>query len=407
VKRPSKAVFDVVRRISPKMTLQAEDELKRLQWRRDRSRERVGSMDNIDPMSETRESRDYSQGPIVDDATLSQMDAAGVDKVTADFVRNFNANAAREEGNNVNNLNYGRGPQFYEDVEMGNSADDTNRYFSSHSPQDVEHETDSHSPDEHLTDFHNNNDNTSNISKPKTNRKPTALENYFATRKTAHSMPVILVLNKCDKQKEFLYILDRRREFQERGHFDKVFYTSAVGQTRGLEKLVEFLVNFADTGTVTSTSSMIPGALHGGLLRSNVGTNAVTSSNENNNSNDNATGENNNSNDNINNATSTITTNDNNSKNNNSPSPLTLPSTSAQAEFLHRTRFHRPWVFPPDVKTSLSKTEQVEQVIRGKLFAWFNRDLPYKIEQQTVGWSCKLDGSLVIEQELTVFSQNL
>ena len=60
------------------------------------------------------------------------------------------------------------------------------------------------------------------------------------------------------------------------------------------------------------------------------------------------------------------------------------------------------WRFAPETTTTLSMTDQLEQLIRGYLFTWFNKDVPYRIEQQTVGWTEKLDGSLVIEHELIV-----
>jgi GTP-binding protein Era len=60
------------------------------------------------------------------------------------------------------------------------------------------------------------------------------------------------------------------------------------------------------------------------------------------------------------------------------------------------------WRFSPDVRTTLAMTDQLEQLIRGFLFTWFNKDVPYKIHQQTVGWTERLDGTLVIEHELIV-----
>ncbi|CAE7528142.1 era [Symbiodinium natans] len=62
----------------------------------------------------------------------------------------------------------------------------------------------------------------------------------------------------------------------------------------------------------------------------------------------------------------------------------------------------RPWLYPADMITTMSHTEQVRQVVNTHLFKRFNSDVPYKIEQQTVGWTPRLDGSLVIEQEIIV-----
>jgi GTP-binding protein Era len=60
------------------------------------------------------------------------------------------------------------------------------------------------------------------------------------------------------------------------------------------------------------------------------------------------------------------------------------------------------WQYAPDTVSTLSMTEQLEQLVRSCLFTWFNRDVPYKIKQQTVGWTERLDGTLIIEHELIV-----
>ncbi|KAF4671505.1 Era Like 12S Mitochondrial RRNA Chaperone 1 [Perkinsus chesapeaki] len=74
----------------------------------------------------------------------------------------------------------------------------------------------------------------------------------------------------------------------------------------------------------------------------------------------------------------------------------------ALLHFLKTRCKDRDWAFPPDVSTTLPMVEQVEQLVRTYLFCWFNKDLPYKIEQQTVGWTPRLDGGLTIEHELKV-----
>ncbi|CDJ61857.1 hypothetical protein, conserved [Eimeria maxima] len=53
-------------------------------------------------------------------------------------------------------------------------------------------------------------------------------------------------------------------------------------------------------------------------------------------------------------------------------------------------------------RTSLSKVQQIEELIRTYLFCWFNKDVPYRISQRTVGWSQQEDGSIAVEQELVV-----
>ena len=60
------------------------------------------------------------------------------------------------------------------------------------------------------------------------------------------------------------------------------------------------------------------------------------------------------------------------------------------------------WQYAPDTTSNLSMTGQLEQLIRGVLYTWFHRDVPYKIQQQTVGWTERLDGTLVVEHELIV-----
>jgi len=62
----------------------------------------------------------------------------------------------------------------------------------------------------------------------------------------------------------------------------------------------------------------------------------------------------------------------------------------------------RPWTYPAEVRTTLSYVDQLRHQIDTHLFAWFNSDVPYKIEHQTIGWTPRLDGSLLIEHELVV-----
>lgn len=60
------------------------------------------------------------------------------------------------------------------------------------------------------------------------------------------------------------------------------------------------------------------------------------------------------------------------------------------------------WQFSSDTTTTLSMTGQLEQLVRSFLYTWFNKDVPYKVQQQTVGWTERLDGTLVVEHELIV-----
>ena len=71
-------------------------------------------------------------------------------------------------------------------------------------------------------------------------------------------------------------------------------------------------------------------------------------------------------------------------------------------EFLKTKSLPGKWMYPENAITTLPKTAQIEQLIRSLLFTWFNKDVPYKVQQQTVGWTERLDGSLVIEHELIV-----
>ncbi|CDI84900.1 hypothetical protein, conserved [Eimeria praecox] len=43
-----------------------------------------------------------------------------------------------------------------------------------------------------------------------------------------------------------------------------------------------------------------------------------------------------------------------------------------------------------------------EREFQTYLFCWFNKDVPYRTSQQTVGWSYQEDGSVAIQQELVV-----
>ncbi|CAJ1452222.1 unnamed protein product, partial [Effrenium voratum] len=60
------------------------------------------------------------------------------------------------------------------------------------------------------------------------------------------------------------------------------------------------------------------------------------------------------------------------------------------------------WMYPGEMLTTMSHTDQVKQVVNAYMFKRFNVDLPYKFEQQTVGWTPRLDGSLLIEHEVMV-----
>ncbi|ORM39990.1 GTPase Era [Babesia sp. Xinjiang] len=61
-----------------------------------------------------------------------------------------------------------------------------------------------------------------------------------------------------------------------------------------------------------------------------------------------------------------------------------------------------PWVYPPDMVTTMSKVQVVEQSVRTYLYCWFNRELPYQVNQKVIGWTTAENGALIIEMELYV-----
>lgn len=71
-------------------------------------------------------------------------------------------------------------------------------------------------------------------------------------------------------------------------------------------------------------------------------------------------------------------------------------------EHLKRRAEPKPWMYPMDARTTLSHVEQIKHIVTTHIFKWFNKDVPYKIEQHTVGWTPRLDGSLLVEHELIV-----
>lgn len=71
-------------------------------------------------------------------------------------------------------------------------------------------------------------------------------------------------------------------------------------------------------------------------------------------------------------------------------------------EYLKGQAMPGEWTYPRDLRTTLPYVEQVKHQINTFLFKWFNSDLPYKIEHQTLGWTPRLDGSLLVEHELVV-----
>ncbi|AFZ81632.1 GTPase domain-containing protein [Theileria equi strain WA] len=65
------------------------------------------------------------------------------------------------------------------------------------------------------------------------------------------------------------------------------------------------------------------------------------------------------------------------------------------------------WSYPPDMITTLSKVEIVEQLVRTYIFCWFNKDVPYRVEQKVIGWTYSEDKVLNIEHELYVRTEKV
>ncbi|XP_953421.1 GTPase, putative [Theileria annulata] len=70
--------------------------------------------------------------------------------------------------------------------------------------------------------------------------------------------------------------------------------------------------------------------------------------------------------------------------------------------FLKLSSKPAPWVYPSDMVTTMSKVKVVEQLVRTYIFCWFNKDVPYKVEQSIIGWTYAENGTLNIEMELYV-----
>lgn len=62
----------------------------------------------------------------------------------------------------------------------------------------------------------------------------------------------------------------------------------------------------------------------------------------------------------------------------------------------------RTWLFPTEMRTTLPKTKQIEEVLKSYIMCWFNKDVPYKVQQETIGWVEQSQGPLLIEQEFHV-----
>ncbi len=66
----------------------------------------------------------------------------------------------------------------------------------------------------------------------------------------------------------------------------------------------------------------------------------------------------------------------------------------------------RPFEFPPSEVTDQSVIQLASEIIRENIFSRIHDELPYRIQQNTVGWTDLPDGSVRIDQEWTVESKS-
>ncbi|KAK1933010.1 small GTP-binding protein domain containing protein [Babesia divergens] len=71
-------------------------------------------------------------------------------------------------------------------------------------------------------------------------------------------------------------------------------------------------------------------------------------------------------------------------------------------EFLKTMAKPGMWVYPPNMLTTMSQVQVVEQMVRTYIYCWFNKELPYRVGQKVIGWTVAENGSLIIEMELYV-----
>jgi hypothetical protein len=74
---------------------------------------------------------------------------------------------------------------------------------------------------------------------------------------------------------------------------------------------------------------------------------------------------------------------------------------------LLRLALPRPWLYGSSMKSDLSPTERLSEVIRERLFRYLHREVPYTIRQETRSWRETPEGELVIDQDLQVPSQHV
>eukprot|EP00808_Paulinella_micropora_P006599 g18964.t1 len=63
------------------------------------------------------------------------------------------------------------------------------------------------------------------------------------------------------------------------------------------------------------------------------------------------------------------------------------------------------WIYKQGVTTDLTPVQRVEEVVREKIYQRLNQEIPYAIQQKTLGWEDRPDGSVRIDMQLTVNSE--
>jgi len=64
------------------------------------------------------------------------------------------------------------------------------------------------------------------------------------------------------------------------------------------------------------------------------------------------------------------------------------------------------WEFAPNVHTDLSQLKIATEIIREKLFRHLNKEIPYSIKQENLGWTICPNGDLRIDQKLILAKHN-
>lgn len=77
------------------------------------------------------------------------------------------------------------------------------------------------------------------------------------------------------------------------------------------------------------------------------------------------------------------------------------------SQFLASKAELKPWTYHPDCKVVKSQLQRVADVIREKIFCYFNQEVPYNVFQENLDWTVYADGGLRIEQALYVRTDSM